>query len=256
MATAARRRAVQAGSFGSVAQTYAAVRPGYPSAAVRWGLPPGAKVALDLGAGTGKVTEVLLAEGLTVYAVDPDERMLEELRRVAPAAHARPGTAEAIPLPAASVDAVLVGHAFHWFGPAALGEMARVLRPGGTVALLWNLRDDSTDWVRAFGALIALGAQDSTGYESPAPFPPGVHFGMPVRRTFAHTQRMDREALLALAGTRGFVLALPEHRRRELLAEVAHLIDTHPQLAGRDGYDLPYVTEVWRAVRRNGAGHA
>jgi len=249
-------RAVQAGSFGAVAATYAAVRPGYPSAAARWGLPPDARVALDLGAGTGKVTEALSTLGLTVHAVDPDERMLDELRRVAPAAHAQPGSAEAIPLPDASVDAVLVGHAFHWFGPAALGEMARVLRPGGTVALLWNLRDDGTDWVERLSTLIALGAQDSTRYESPPPFAENSDFTAPVRRTFTHTQRIDRAGLLALAGTRGYVLALPEDRRRAVLADVARLIDTHPQLAGRDQFELPYVTEVWRATRRNGADHA
>jgi SAM-dependent methyltransferase len=249
-------REVQAASFGSVAATYTAVRPGYPGSAIRWGLPPGARVVLDLGAGTGKVTEALLALGLTVHAVEPDERMLDELRRVAPAAHAQLGPAEAIPLPDASVDAVCVGHAFHWFGPSALTEIARVLRPGGTVALLWNLRDDATDWVARFGTLIALGAQDSTRYESPSPFTENDDFTAPVRQTFAHTQRIDRAGLLALAGTRGFVLALPADRRREVLAEVAELVDTHPLLAGRDQFELPYVTEVWRAVRRNGADHA
>lgn len=249
-------RAVQAGSFGAIAATYAAVRPGYPAAAIQWGLPPDARVALDLGAGTGKVTEALAALGLTVHAVEPDERMLEELRRTVPAAKARTGSAEEIPLPDASVDAVLVGHAFHWFGPAALGEMARVLRPGGTVALLWNLRDDATDWVERIGTLIAQGAQDSTRYESPVPFAANAELSAPVRRTFAHTQRIDRAGLLALAGTRGYVLALPEDRRREVLNEVSRLLDTHPALAGRDRFDLPYVTEVWRATRRNGADHA
>lgn len=249
-------RVAQAGSFGTVAASYAAVRPGYPQAAVRWGLPKGARVTLDLGAGTGKVTEALLALGLTVHAVEPDERMLEELRRVAPRAYAQVGTAEAIPLPDASVDAVLVGHAFHWFGPAALSEMTRVLRPGGTVALLWNLRDDDTDWVARFGTLIALGAQDSTRYVSPAPFAGNAALTEPVRRTFRHTQRIDRDGLLALAGTRGFFLALPEDRRREVLAEVRRLTRTHPELMGRTEFDLPYVTEVWRAARRDGADHA
>ena len=249
-------RSAAAGAFGSVAATYAAVRPGYPAAAVRWALPPGARTVLDLGAGTGKVTEALLAQGLAVHAVEPDERMLAQLRLVAPAADARQGTAEAIPLPSASVDAVLVGHAFHWFGDGALAEMARVLRPGGTAALLWNLRDDSTAWVAAFGALIALGAQDSTGYESPAPFAADALLDAPTRRTFACTHRLDRAGLLALAGTRGYVLALPETERQALLAEVGHLLDTHPQLAGRDHYDMPYVTEVWRAERRDGAGRA
>jgi SAM-dependent methyltransferase len=249
-------RAAQASAFGTAAATYTAVRPGYPAAAIRWSLAPGAKVVLDLGAGTGKVSEALLRQGLTVHAVEPDERMLDELRQVAPAAIARQGTAEDIPLPDASVDAVLVGHAFHWFGPAALGEMARVLRPGGTLALLWNLRDDATDWVSAFGDLIALGAQDSTRYESPVPFHGTPDFTVPVRRTFQHTQRMDHAGLLALAGTRGFVLALPDDERRALLEQVAELLETHPQLIGLDAIEFPYQTEVWRAERRTGGGYA
>jgi SAM-dependent methyltransferase len=249
-------REVQAGSFGSVAATYAAVRPGYPADAVRWGLPPDARVALDLGAGTGKITETLASLGLTVHAVEPDERMLDELRRTTPGAHAQVGSAEEIPLPDGSVDAVLVGHAFHWFGPKALDEMARVLRPGGTVALLWNLRDDSVDWVERIGALIAQGAQDSTRFESPVPYAGHAALTDPVRQTFAHTQRIDRAGLLALAGTRGYVLALPEDERRAVFAEIAGLLDTHPALAGRDELDLPYVTEVWRGTRRDGADRA
>jgi SAM-dependent methyltransferase len=244
-------RAAQASSFGTVARKYAAVRPGYPVRAVRWGLPPGAEDVLDLGAGTGQVSSVLVTEGLTVSAVEPDPRMLAELRRDVPAARAYLGRAEQIPLPAGSVDAVLVGHAFHWFGSEALAEMARVLRPGGTVALMWNLRDDAVDWVAKLSGLIALGAQDSTSFESPVPFS-DRRFSRMVRRTFPYRQHMTREGLLALVGTRGYVLTLPDSQRYALLADVAHLMDTHPQLAGRTEFDLPYVTEVWRAQRRDG----
>ncbi|GAB3885735.1 class I SAM-dependent methyltransferase [Kibdelosporangium lantanae] len=198
---------------------------------------------------------MLVTEGLTVHAVEPDARMLAQLRRDVPAAQAYLGRAERIPLPSGSVDAVLVGHAFHWFGPEALGEMARVLRPGGTVGLMWNLRDDAVDWVAKLSGLIALGAQDSTSFESPVPFV-DKRFSPMVRQTFPYRQPMTREGLLALVGTRGYVLTLPDTQRYALLADVAHLMDTHPRLAGRTEFELPYVTEVWRAQLRDGDHHA
>ena len=123
-------------SFGAAAAAYAEHRPDYARAAVRWALEraPGPRV-LDLGAGTGKLTAVMAALGADVIAVEPDPAMLAELRRALPDVRALPGRAEAIPLPDASVDAVLVGDALHWFDMAVAGpEIARVLVPGGILA--------------------------------------------------------------------------------------------------------------------------
>ena len=139
-------------SFGAAAAAYAEHRPGYAEAAVQWALEPvrdrqPVRVA-DIGAGTGKLTATLAGLGAEVTAVEPDPHMLAELRRAMPAVRSVPGSAEEIPLPDASLDAVLAGQAMHWFDmDRALPEIARVLRPGGVLAGLWNVDDDRVGWV-------------------------------------------------------------------------------------------------------------
>ncbi|MEL7974293.1 methyltransferase domain-containing protein [Isoptericola sp. F-RaC21] len=153
--------AVRAASFDRDADVYAQVRPTYPRDAVAWLLPRGARRVLDLAAGTGKLTEVVVgavAAGTEVVAVDPSVPMLGELSARLPDVSTREGTAERIPLPDGSVDAVLVGQAWHWFDAAAAAtEIARVLRPGGLVGVVWNVRDTSADWVARFGDILHRG---------------------------------------------------------------------------------------------------
>jgi SAM-dependent methyltransferase len=140
-------------SFGAVASAYADLRPGYPAEAVRWALAPvAADVAglrvVDLGAGTGILTELLIRLGTDVTAVEPDAEMRAEFARRLPSVRLLTGSAEDIPLPDGSADAVLCGQAMHWFTmDRALPEIARVLRPGGVLAGLWNNDDDRVDWV-------------------------------------------------------------------------------------------------------------
>ncbi|MEU6265183.1 class I SAM-dependent methyltransferase [Saccharopolyspora shandongensis] len=160
-------RLLHASSFGAAATAYAAHRPDYAQAAVRWALDepaPGLRV-LDLGAGTGKLTATLVGVGADVTAVEPDPAMLTELRRALPDVRALPGSAEAIPLPDASVDAVLAGNAMHWFDMAVAGpEIARVLVPGGILAGLWNVMDDRVDWVAGLARVsgsAAIGPRDT-----------------------------------------------------------------------------------------------
>src|SRR4051812_12101086 len=133
----------RAQSFGGVADDYHRARPGYPVEAVRWLLGSSPLDVVDLGAGTGKLTAVLVGEGHRVVAVEPLEPMRSRLVAALPATPALEGSAEEIPLPDGCADAVVVGQAFHWFDvEPALREIARVLRPGGTLGLLWNARDE------------------------------------------------------------------------------------------------------------------
>lgn len=231
-----RRWRERAGSFGAAADVYDRSRPSYPVEAVRWLLPEGAQRVLDLGAGTGKLTAVLLDLGLDVVAVEPSEQM----RAYVPArAQVLAGSAEQVPLPDASVDAVLVGQAFHWFDPArALAEMARVLRPGGTVGLLWNLRDESVDWVRAVWSLI-----DGEGLEVARPFEAQAGLAEPEHRVFAYEQLLDTDELVDLAASRSVLLTMPEDERVELLGRIRELAPA------QEPFVLPYRTEAWRSVR-------
>ncbi|HWJ85540.1 MAG TPA: class I SAM-dependent methyltransferase [Cellulomonas sp.] len=238
----------RAGSFEHGAAAYAASRPDYPDAAVDWAVPPGAHDVLDLAAGTGKLTASLVARGLDVVAVEPSDAMRAELTRILPGVHARTGTADATGLPDASVDAVTVAQAWHWFDPAtASAELARVLRPGGRVTVLWNVRDDAEPWVAAFTELLHRGDPLPTHYVEPA-FGPrfeGIEAG-----EFPWVQRFRPANLRALAASRSFLLTMSPEEREARLAEVDELAATHPDLAGREVVDFPHVTLAWRATLR------
>lgn len=228
-------------AFGSAASDYAAGRPSYPTDALRWALPEGARTVLDLAAGTGKLTERLLDLGLEVLAVEP----LAEMRAVIPAAaHPVDGAAEAIPLPDESVDAVTVGQAYHWFDPpAALAEMRRVLRPGGTIGLFWNLLDDSVAWVADF--LTSVGGEEraSAIAADPDPIWTGVDgLGEPDRAIFRHTAPYDAARLVAYVVSRSQTILLPADERAALIERVRNIAP--------DGeFELPLVCEAWRGTR-------
>ena len=141
----------RATSFGGQAASYEAGRPDYPFDAVAWMLEPlphGSRRVADVGAGTGKLTRVLVeAPDAEVVAIDPDAAMLAVLRQNVPGVPTFAGTAEALPLPDASVDAVVLGQAWHWVDPvAASAEAGRAVRRGGVLGLVWNLRDDREEW--------------------------------------------------------------------------------------------------------------
>ncbi len=148
-------KALHATSFGPAAKAYERGRPTYPAEALDWLLPDAARRVLDLGAGTGKLTRDLVARGYDVVAVDPSEGMRNELGRALPDVPVLPGSGESIPLDAGSVDVVLVAQAWHWFdAPKAVPEVARVLKPGGRLGLLWNIRAELDGWSRALGRLL------------------------------------------------------------------------------------------------------
>jgi SAM-dependent methyltransferase len=250
-------RVLHGSSFGAAAAAYAEQRPDYAEAAVRWALEraPGPRV-LDLGAGTGKLTAMLDALDAEVTAVEPDPAMLTELRRALPAVNALPGSAEAIPLPDSSVDAVLAGQALHWFDmPVAGPEIARVLAPGGILAGLWNVIDNRVDWVadldRVSGSA-AMATLSSWRAEAADAHLPGIEqagtFGTPEHAEFPHGQRRTAGSLVATIATHSRLLVMPEQEREATLSRIRAFLASRPETA-RGEFTLPLVTGVLRVPR-------
>lgn len=253
-------RLLHSSSFGAAAGAYAEHRPDYARAAVHWALEPapGPRV-LDLGAGTGKLTGTLAALGIDVVAVEPDPEMLAELRRGLPAVRALSGSAEAIPLPDASVDAVLCGNAMHWFDMDLAGpEIARVLAPGGILAGLWNVFDDRVDWVAGLARVsgsAAVGPRDvptswraeTTGMHLPKKGG-DARFGSPEQAVFPHGQRRTADSLVATLATKAGILVMPEREREAALGRTRAYLASRPETADGE-FALPMLTGVLR-VRR------
>jgi ubiquinone/menaquinone biosynthesis C-methylase UbiE len=242
----------RATSFGAAAAQYALLRPTYPPDAVALAVEgPAPRQVLDLGAGTGLLTEVLVAAGHEVIAVDPSPEMLDQLAARFPAATTAVGSAESIPLPDAAVDVVTAGQAAHWFDPGpSAAEMRRVLRPGGSVSLIWNQRDEREPWVAELGGLMTAENSErpddrhvveAFATELDADILPGesriVHASSP-------------EEFVASFETRSFVLTMTEERRAAFLGRLRELVTTHPGTRGRDVVELPYVTRVYRLTPR------
>lgn len=244
-----------ADGFGQNAADYERSRPSYPAEAVacivgRARLGPG-RTVVDLAAGTGKLTRLLVPSGARVIAVEPVAAMREQLAAVVPEVEVLDGTAESMPLDDASADAVTVGQALHWFDlEVALVEIRRVLRPGGCLVFTWNTRDRSHDWVRAWGELLADGDLERP-YDSYYEIDYGARVDdaggfTPVER-FEHAwaQPFDAELLVARAASVSVVGALPDDERARVLDRVRDLTRTHRDLAGRPTFDFPYITRVF-----------
>jgi SAM-dependent methyltransferase len=231
-------------SFGSAAAAYERGRPSYPPEAIDWLLPRGARRVLDLGAGTGKLTTRLAERGLDVVAVDPIPDMLEVLRASLPETHALLGTAEEIPLEDNSVDAVLVAQAWHWVDPErAIPEVARVLRPGGRLGLVWNTRDERLGWVRELGEIIG-----SDGDRGRFDVTLSTAFTAAERHQVEWTSYLTPQALIDLVASRSYCITSPAEIRTRTLDRVRELLATHPALANSTGLALPYVTVCIRAA--------
>ncbi|WP_163765007.1 class I SAM-dependent methyltransferase [Mycolicibacterium parafortuitum] len=231
-------------SFGAEAAAYERGRPSYPPEAINWLLPDGAHDVLDLGAGTGKLTTRLVERGLDVVAVDPIPEMLELLSSSLPDTPALLGTAEDIPLPDNSVDTVLVAQAWHWFDESrAVKEIARVLRPGGRLGLVWNNRDERSGWVKDLGNIIGHEVDPwSQSVQLPAPF------ADVERHQVEWTSYLTPQALIDLVASRSYCITSPERVRTRTLDRVRELLATHPALANSSGLALPYVTVCVRAT--------
>ena len=231
-------------SFGSVAAAYDRGRPSYPREAAVWLVGKSPVTVLELGAGTGKLTAELVALGHDVHATDPDTAMLDILRRDLPDVRTSVASAEEIPAPDRSVDVVVCAQAFHWFDlDRALPEIARVLRPGGRLALVWNQRDERIPWVRRLGALI--GTQDQLR-DPVGPLVQSALFGFVEDATFRFWQTVDRESIQDLVLSRSNVAVLDEEARAAKLAEVLAFYDDFGR--GMDGMQLPYSADCFRAA--------
>ena len=238
-------RAERAASFARVADAYEQARPGYPADAVLWLAGETPCDVVDLGAGTGKLTRSLAALGHNVVAVEPLGEMLDRLRATVPGVTAVTGSAESMPLPDGAADVVACAQAFHWFDQeAALAEIARVLRPGGRIALVWNVRDERVPWVSELSD--AMVGRTGVDRGAAAPIEQSGLYGPVEHAAFEHTQTVDRDALRALVLSRSYCAVLPEEERAPILGRVDRLFDEY----ARDGLlTLPYVVECFRAER-------
>jgi SAM-dependent methyltransferase len=214
---------------------------------------PGTTV-VDVGAGTGKLTRLLAARRVRPVAVDPVPAMLHQLIRTAPGVPAVGGRAEALPVQSGCADAVTVAQAFHWFaGPVALSEIRRILRPGGGLGLIWNIRDDSVPWVAEMTEIIERHRGDTPGallVDWKASFSPSSGFGPLEHRTFAFGHSLSRDAVLDRVLSISFISTLPHHARETVRSEVLALLDEDPATRERNTIVLPYRTDVY--VARSG----
>jgi SAM-dependent methyltransferase len=235
--------------FGTEAETYERSRPSYPSDAVAWlvdalHIAPGATV-VDLAAGTGKLTRLLMPTGADIVAIEPVDGMRHTLRTILRAVPVVGGSAEAIPISAGAVDALTVAQAFHWFdADAAFAEFGRVLRPGGRVGIIWNARDRSIDWVDQLWSIMDR-------VEKRAPWRDHEHwrdsalgdrpgFGPMHAATFHHAQMLTPDLVVERFRGVSHVAVLPDDEREMVLAEVRVVLATHPETRGRTELAIPY----------------
>lgn len=255
-------------SFGSVAEDYDRYRPSPPPQALDWLIPDGGsgtEAILDLAAGTGLVTRELIGRVPRVVAVEPDERMRAVLSARCPEAEVLAGRGEDIPLPDASVDAVVISAAWHWLDPAqAVPEITRVLRPGGNLGVLWTSRDDRVPWVAEFNALARESREADRPEGQPGPedqrgpaerrrrrlveFPPGSPLSRPEERLVEFSVPMSRDELAGLLGTYSGIITLEPERRAEFSERVRSFLDRQPW----DEADVPLICRCLRSTRLPG----
>lgn len=245
-----------AAGFSVDMSVYERGRPSYPADAVAWlvgglGIGPGADV-VDLAAGTGKFTRLLVPTGARIVAVEPSAPMRAELARTVPGVEAVDGTAEALPLADGSVDAVVAAQAFHWFDvPRATAEIARVLRPGGGLGFVWNERDASVPWVAEISDLIGWDHRDQQG----VPFnveldwrqifaDHAVGFGPLERFDTTYRQELDEDTLVERVLSSSYIAVAPADEQARIAAGVRAIVAGFPER-----FELPYITVAYRCRR-------
>jgi SAM-dependent methyltransferase len=251
----------RATSFGSIAQDYDRLRPGPPAQALDWMIPPGCGTALDLAAGTGLFTRALAERVPEVIAVEPDDRMRAVLAGRSPEVRALAGRAEQIPLPDASVDAVFVSAAWHWFDhQVAITEIARVLRDGGRLAVVWTSRNRTVDWVFELDAArLRTGSDQESAEESDEELrqrmeqrfrftlPEGSPFAETSGARFPFSRTMTPDEVVAWLGTYSQVIVADPADRDARLARVRALLEEHAN--GARTVEIPLTSQAWRTDR-------
>jgi len=230
-------------SFGGVADAYDRGRPTYPREAAAWLTSDQPLTVLEIGAGTGKLTEQLVALGHDVHATEPDAQMLAILAKNHPGVRVSQAPAEEIPAGDSTYDVVVSAQAFHWFDhDRALPEIARVLKPGGRLSLVWNQRDERIPWVRRLGRIIGTQEQLSDPREV---LERSKLFGEVEKESFRFWQVVDRSSIQDLVRSRSNVAVLTPAEQEAKMAEVLAFYDDFGR--GMDGMQLPYAASCFRA---------
>lgn len=261
---------IAARGFGAEASAYDRARPSYPPEAIAWlteklGIGPGRQV-IDLAAGTGKLTRLLAGTGANVIAVEPVTSMRDRLREQLPEIPALSGVAEALPLADKSVDVVLVAQAFHWFDARqAMAEIARVLRPGGYLGLLWNARDRSLEWVDQVWSVMdrverrapwreerdGTGPQDrSLARSEPYLAGRGGSGWSPwVESTFYHVHYSTHEDVVDRMRSVSHIAVLSPACQGSVLNEIRTILTEHPQTRQETTVGIPYRVDAMYSQR-------
>lgn len=249
-------KAAQRG-YSTEASTYAKGRPDYPSEICTWlkdalGISPESTV-IDLGAGTGKFTRLLESMDIDVIAVEPVEAMRKEFAKLLPGISILEGAAESIPLRDRSADALICAQAFHWFAnETTLREMHRVLKPGGRLGLIWNVRDESVDWVAAITKIITPYEGDAPRFHTGnwrLPFK-GDYFSEPELSCFKQIHAGSAESvILDRFLSVSFIAALSTAEKKVVTEKLQTLIHTHPALCEGTIIEFPYQTHAYLCRR-------
>jgi SAM-dependent methyltransferase len=240
-------------TFGAHADAYERARPEWPEEAVRWLVPDGAELVVELGAGTGKLTRAVAALGVRVVAVEPDSRMLAVLRGLD--LEGVEGSAEAIPFGEGEADAVVAGSSLHWFKlEQALPEIHRVLRPGGRFGFGWNHRDDRHPAIARMSEAVYAAQARRRGprwrsRDWAAELTASGLFEDVEQARFEHLHELPREALRDHLMSYSGVAGLPEDERKPVFSKVAALLDSDASVSGEGRLRLPFVVSAYRATR-------
>jgi SAM-dependent methyltransferase len=271
------QKALRSGSFGQVASHYERFRPGPPVAAVDWLLPTHVGRVVDLGAGTGALTRLLIDRADEVVAVEPDDRMRSVLTEEVPGARVVKGRGDSIPLPDGSADAVLASSSWHWMEPVAtLREVGRVLVPGGVLGAVWSGPDLDGPFLLQARALLAeqasaptqSGPHGKNGDDRPdelagfilgdalrptstLEIPPGVPFDQPEHEAFTWDIALNADELIGLLGTMSWIITMPEETRNRVFDEARRLLRDFLHVEGQVTVDVQFLADVWRS-RRHG----